>query len=84
MKQIPFLAFPLGEQDAVFQALRNAGVPVRTVCVSRHEVPDLPALQDCSFTTVTTPNWCRTYDCRTESNWIAALEHEIVFGAIPV
>lgn len=82
MKQIPFLAFPTGEQDALIRALRNAGVPARAVCVSRHGVPDLPALQECAFTTVTTPNWCRTFDCRDDPDWIAALEHELAFGAI--
>lgn len=82
MKQISFLAFPAGEQDAVFRALRNAGIAPRTVCVSRHDGPEVPAAHECAFTTVTTPNWCRTYDCRTDADWVAALEHELAFGAI--
>jgi hypothetical protein len=78
MKQIPFLAFPTGEQDAVFRALRDAGIPLRTVCVSRHDGLDvLAAAPSLAFTTVSTPHWCRTYDSRANADWIAALSQEL-------
>ena len=77
MKQVPFLAFSTREQDALIRALRNAGVPARAVCVSRHEVPDGPAPRACAFTTVSTANWCRTYDCRRDGDWIGALEQDL-------
>lgn len=79
MKQIPFLAFPVREQDAVYRALRNAGLAPRKVCVSRVELAD-PEVAG-SFATVTTPLWCRTYDCGRESNWIGVLESELAAAA---
>jgi hypothetical protein len=79
MKQIPFLAFPVREQDALYRALRNAGVAPRKVCVSRVELvePEVPG----AFATVTTPSWCRTYECSREPDWIAVLEHELAAAA---
>jgi hypothetical protein len=79
MKQIPFLAFPAREQDALYRALRNAGVAPRKVCVSRLELVE-PEVTG-SYATVTTPRWCRTYDCAIEANWIAVLEHELASAA---
>jgi hypothetical protein len=79
MKQIPFLAFPVREQDALYVALRNAGVAPRKVCVSRVELAD-PEVAG-AFATVTTPLWCRTYECSTDRNWIAVLEHELAAAA---
>lgn len=77
MKQIPFLAFPSKEQDAVVRALRRAGVAARGVCVSRFEL-----CAQAPFTTISTPAWCRTYPGGNEADWIVALEHELA-GALP-
>lgn len=79
MKQIPFLAFPLREQDALYRAFSNAGVAARKVCVSRLEMID-PELAG-AFATVTTPHWCRTYECGVQPDWIAVLEHELAAAA---
>jgi hypothetical protein len=79
MKQVPFLAFTVREQDAVYRALRNAGVAPRKVCVSRIELVE-PQVTG-AFATITTPHWCRTYDCGTEANWIAVLESELAAAA---
>lgn len=75
MKQIPFLAFPVREQDALYQAFSNAGMAARKVCVSRLEMVD-PEVTG-AFATVTTPHWCRTYACDAHPDWIAVLEHEL-------
>ena len=75
MKQIPFLAFPVREQDALYRAFSNAGLAARKVCVSRLEMvgPEVAG----AFATVTTPHWCRTYECAEQPDWIAVLAHEL-------
>jgi hypothetical protein len=78
MQFIPFLAFPLGEQDAIVRALMQAGISPARVCVSRLEVAPAPETREWSaLTTVSTPRWCRTYGSSAEADWLAAFEREL-------
>jgi hypothetical protein len=81
MKQIPFLAFPGSEQDAVLRTLRKAGIAPRGVCVSRFELALQAARQACAFTTISAPGWSRTYPSGGHADWIAALESELTSAA---
>lgn len=82
MKQIPFLAFPSSEQDAVVRAVRRAGIAPRVVCVSRFESAAAPAAhRGSTVTVVSTPGWCRTYCAEVEADWIGALEQELAVAS---
>jgi hypothetical protein len=81
MKQIPFLAFPCSEQEALLRALRRAGIAPRGVCVSRFGFEMAPsARREAAFTTISTPAWSRTY-ADAAGDWIRALEHEFAQAA---
>ncbi|RYF14882.1 MAG: hypothetical protein EOO30_16720 [Comamonadaceae bacterium] len=76
MKQIPFLAFPSSEQEALLRALQRAGVPRRGVCVSRFELAVQAARKERAFTTISAPGWSRTYP-EAAGDWIHSLEREL-------
>jgi len=63
MKQIPFLSLPLprGERHALLGALRQAGISIPSLCVTRLEVEDVPLEGATAWMTVTGAGWCRHY-----------------------
>ena len=75
MNQIPFLAFPSSEQDALLRALRRAGVSPRGICVSRFELA-VQARGEGAFTTISTAGWVRPY-AAAAGDWIRSLEREL-------
>jgi hypothetical protein len=84
MKHIPFVGFPLAEQDALLAALRQVGLAPQRVCASRLEWGDTVApLENTAFTTVTTPEWSRTYPVDAGLGWIEALQRDLASGRVP-
>jgi hypothetical protein len=77
MDFIPFLAFPVGEQDAIVRALMQAGIATARVCVSRLEVSETEAREWSALTTVSTPRWSRTYGSTPEADWLVAFRREL-------
>lgn len=78
MKHVPFVSFPLHEQQAVLRALQGAGIAPEGVCVSRLEFAQQP--QPCgiaALTTVSTRHWCRTYCTTPEADWLVAFGREL-------
>jgi hypothetical protein len=61
MNQTPFLALSRGEQHALLGALRQAGVALRSMCVSRHELPGRASGSSVAWITLTGTDWCRSY-----------------------
>ena len=66
MKQIPFVSQPLqrGELQALLGALRQAGVAMPSLCVSRQELPGGTTEGLKAWMTVTGAGWCRSYESR--------------------
>jgi hypothetical protein len=77
MVQIPFGAFPPAEKDALCNALRELGLPVACVCVSRMEWPGSALLPRTVFATITSPWLCRTYEGAEDARWIEALKRDL-------
>jgi hypothetical protein len=78
MKTVPFLAFPRGERIAVVRMLLAAGIAPARVCVSRLELDGKsPSPQGFALTTVSTPDWCRTYRSTPEADWLTTFAREL-------
>lgn len=78
MKQIPFAGFARAEQEALFAMLRQLGVRLGDVCVSRLEWEGaaLPAATQ-AITTVTARGFCATYEAGSGLDWIASLRGDL-------
>lgn len=63
MKQIPFHSLPLprGERHALLGALRQAGIALPSLCVTRQELEDGLLEDGAVWMTVTAAGWCRNY-----------------------
>lgn len=78
MKYIPFVAFPVVEQEALLAALQQQGVQARGVCVSRVEwCGSTTSPQAGGFTTVSAPGLCRSYPAAAGFGWIRALQLDL-------
>ena len=66
MKQIPFLSLPLprGERHALLGALRQAGIALPSLCVTRQEAEDDLLEEGAGWVAVTGAGWCRHYQAR--------------------
>ena len=76
MKQIPFLALPRMEQNALLRALRLAGVKLPGVCASRQELEDGSTGAAVTWITVTGAGWCRSY--RSRPGWEGDLASDLL------
>lgn len=84
MKQTPFAAFPLAEQQALLAALLRAGVASRGFCASRIEWPEGDVgLPGASFALVTAAGLCRSYRVDTACGWIADLQRDLTAASSP-
>jgi hypothetical protein len=77
MEHIPFGAFPPAEKDALCDALRELGLPVDGVCVSRQVWSGSSLLPAAAFATITSPWLCRTYPQAGDTGWIEALKQDL-------
>ena len=75
MKQIPFVALPAYEQEAVLAALREAGVESRSICISRLELVASEPGEVATMTTVSGPGWYRTYPWTP--GWVEAFTQDL-------
>ncbi|QJW85385.1 hypothetical protein HK414_24485 [Ramlibacter terrae] len=79
MKQTPFVAFPLAEQEALLAVLLQAGVATRGFCASRIEWPDAEeGTPGASFALVTAAGMCRSYPADAACGWIAELQRDLI------
>ncbi|GAB3668629.1 hypothetical protein GCM10028813_52080 [Ramlibacter alkalitolerans] len=74
MKHIPFAALPVADRQALAEALRRSGVPLRHVCISCTEPTSADEAQ--GVATVTGAGWIRSY--AAEAGWIGQLEHDLL------
>jgi hypothetical protein len=81
MKHIPFVEFPLAEQDALLSALRLLGVRPQRVCVSRVELGGSAGSPNLGgFTTVSAPGLCRSYPADADLGWIHAMTLDLAMA----
>ena len=76
MTQIPFHALPRGEQHAVLDALRQAGVKLPSLCMSWQQVEADASGPPRAWIVVTGANWCRTYPSRP--GWEGELAQDLL------